>query len=74
MREFRRIRLTEMEKVVRRFKTHAEADLADQAYYRSLTPEQRIDIVLQLIDDYYGPQPRLERVCRIIKRESRQAS
>ena len=58
-----------MEKVVRKFKTHAEADRADREYYRTLTPGQRVDILLQLIDDYYGPQHRLERVCRITKRE-----
>lgn len=56
-----------MEKVARVFKSKDEADKADREYYRSLTPDQRIAIVLQLVDDFYGPEPRLERVCRVIK-------
>ena len=48
-----------------------EADRADKAYYLSLTPEQRLEIVLQLRALAYGVDdetaPRLARVYRIIK-------
>jgi hypothetical protein len=60
-----------MEKVVRKFKSHQEADQADRDYYLSLTPEERIRILMQLIEDFYGPQPRLERVFKIVKRAPR---
>jgi hypothetical protein len=38
-----------MEKRFRRFKSHAEADAADKTYYHSLTPQQRLNILLELI-------------------------
>ena len=38
-----------MEKVVRRFKSHRASEQADLAYYRSLRPQQRIEILLELI-------------------------
>ena len=50
-----------MERVVKKFASHAEADRANRDYYRSLTPDQRAEILVQMMDDYYGPQPRLER-------------
>lgn len=37
-----------MERVVAKFRTHQEADEATLAYYRSLTPEQRLEILFQL--------------------------
>jgi hypothetical protein len=60
-----------MEYVVRKFGSHDEADQADREYYRSLTPQQRIELLIQMIDDYYGTEHRLERVpqsARIVKR------
>lgn len=56
---------------VRVFRSMKEADEADRIYYRSLTPEQRFAIALQLIDDYYGTQHRLERVVRIVPKKQR---
>ena len=48
-----------------------EADRAEKAYYLSLTPQQRLEIVLQLRALAYGVDdetaPRLARVYRIIK-------
>lgn len=38
-----------MEKVVRKFRSHAEAAAADRAYYHSLTPHQRLEIMLDMI-------------------------
>ena len=59
-----------MEKVVRVFSSHEEADRADDEYYRSLTPQQRLDIFLEILwrgrtHDEAGE--RLERVYRIVK-------
>ncbi len=59
-----------MEKVVQIFHSHAEADKADRDYYRSLTPQQRLDMAFLIHDQYYGARTqRLERVCRVLKRE-----
>jgi len=61
-----------VEKVVSKFKTLEEADLANRRYYQSLTPEERIDILIKMIDDYHGTEHRLERVpgsARILSRE-----
>ena len=38
-----------MEIVARKFSSFAESDRADREYYRSLTPEQRLDILLELV-------------------------
>ena len=58
-----------MEKVARKFRSFAEADKADREYYLSLTPEQRLDILGDLIAlaNPNETKQRLERVCRIIK-------
>jgi len=59
-----------MERVVRRFDSHAEADAADRAYYRSLTPQQRLEILFELVRMYreeHGCSERLERVYRIVE-------
>ena len=55
---------------VRVFRSFKEAEDADRAFYRSLTPEQRLDILLQLIAQH-GPVTRLERVYKIVKLEPR---
>jgi ABC-type multidrug transport system ATPase subunit len=58
-----------MEKAVRIFHSFAEAGKADDEYYRSLTPEQRLEILLELVQSQQPDEAeqRLERVCRIIK-------
>ena len=59
-----------MERVVRKFDSHAEAAKADRAYARSLTPEQRLDILFELVARYreeHGCSERLERVYRIVE-------
>jgi hypothetical protein len=38
-----------VEKVFRRFDSLAESSVADSAYYASLTPAQRLEILLELI-------------------------
>lgn len=57
-----------MERVVRKFDSFEEAEQADLEYYRSLTPEQRLDILFELVAQVNGENPpRLERVCRVVK-------
>jgi hypothetical protein len=58
-----------VEKAARIFHSFAEADKADAEYYRSLTPEQRLEILFDLVKSQLPDEPeqRLERVCRIIK-------
>jgi hypothetical protein len=54
---------------VRIYRSHQEADEAEDAYYASLSPKQRVDILLQMIADYRESLgeagQRLERVCRV---------
>lgn len=60
-----------MESVVRKFKSHAEAAAADREYYHSLTPQQRLDILLDIIASQRGTDEasqRLACVYRIVKR------
>ena len=56
-------------KTIRIFHSHEEADRADREYYESLTPQQRIDIMLELsarFRETLGEAgERLERVYRI---------
>jgi hypothetical protein len=62
-----------VEKVAKVFRSHAEAELADKEYYRSLTPEQRLAIVFELVAQAYPDEieQRSERVYRIVKRGER---
>ena len=59
-----------MEKVVRIFRSHQEADEADREYFQSLTPQQRLEIFLEVL--WRGRNgdkaaERLERVYRIVE-------
>jgi hypothetical protein len=58
-----------VEKVARKFRSFAEADKADREFYQSLLPEQRLEMLCDLIASAYPHEikQRLERVCRIIK-------
>ncbi len=59
-----------MDRVFKRFNSFKAADTADAEYYRSLTPEQRLDILFSLIEQGSGlneNQQRFERVYRIVK-------
>jgi hypothetical protein len=58
-----------VEKTFRKFKSHADSQRADAEYYRSLSPQQRIEILLELIargtpDE---TEPRFARVYRVTK-------
>jgi len=60
-----------MERTVAKFSSHQEAEQATLEYYRSLTPEQRLDILLELIEasrkEGDAASERFERVYRIVK-------
>ncbi len=58
-----------MEIVGRKFGSFAESDRADREFYRSLTPEQRLDIVLDLMGRAQDDEAEqgLARVYRIVE-------
>jgi len=58
-----------VQKAARIFRSFAEADEAEQQYYRSLTPGQRLQVLLDLVQSQQSDEPeqRLERICRVIK-------
>jgi len=58
-----------MEKVGKKYRSFAEAEQAEKEYYQSLTPEERLDILLDLIKQGTPDEAfqRLERVYRIVK-------
>ena len=58
------------DKQIQVFRTFEEAEAADRDFYRSLTPEQRLDILLELIARN-GSSKGLERVYRIVEFERR---
>jgi len=64
-----------MERTIRKFRSFAEAERADREYYRSLTPQQRLDILLELVATYTEGLDEAERgfkrVCRVVKRQRR---
>lgn len=64
-----------MERRVACYDSPQAAAAADRAYYRSLTPEQRLDILLELIAQVQEAQdeaePGFARVYRIVEFERR---
>jgi hypothetical protein len=58
-----------MELVAQKFSSQAASDQADREFYRSLTPEQRLDILLDLIAAAQKTEDdqKLARVYRIVK-------
>ena len=63
-----------MEKTMRIFNSPQEADEEEYKYYASLTPDSRVEVLLNLISNYAstyydGFTERLQRVHRIIDRE-----
>ena len=57
-----------MEPIVRKFDSLESAEQADAEYYRSLTPDERVNILLQMVAQVNGdPPPRFERVFRFLK-------
>ena len=59
-----------MEKTAQKFASFKEADQAEIAYYRSLTPLQRVDLLLELVAQGQPrdeAERRLKRVYRIVE-------
>jgi hypothetical protein len=58
-----------MERTLRVFRSFEESDKADREYYKSLSPQQRLDLLLELIQQRQGDEAAkgFERVCRIVK-------
>ena len=54
-----------MEKRAAKFADFAEAEKADRDFYRKLTGQERLDILLELTK--HEPERRLERVYRVVK-------
>ena len=60
-----------MDRVVRVFRNFEDADEADDQFYAELTPQERLDILLELIERHRSAlgqaASRLERVHRIVE-------
>lgn len=60
-----------MERVVRIFRSFEEADLADDEDYADLTPQARLNVLLELIERHRSAlgeaADRFERVHRIVE-------
>jgi len=60
-----------MEKVLKVFSSFEEADQADDEYHASLSPQERVDILLDMIAAYRESlgetEQRLERVYRVVE-------
>lgn len=52
-----------VQKTVRKFRDFAEAEKADRDFYKKLSPEERLNILLEL--SKHEPERRLERVYRV---------
>jgi hypothetical protein len=52
-------------------KSFAEAEEADYAYYRSLSGNEKLELMLDIMAPAYEANPRFERVYRVVKREWR---
>jgi hypothetical protein len=65
----RRPYLASMQGEFRVFHSFAEGERADRAYYRSLTPSQRLDLLLELIQQWHADETAkgFERVYRVVK-------
>ena len=62
-----------MQKVLKVFKSFEEAEKADREFYQSLSPSQRLEILLTLISRHQPPRSNEDgtgrkRVYRVIKR------
>ena len=60
-----------MERVAQVFRGFDEAESADEAYYAELSPDARVDVLLELIEQYRSSlgeaAERFERVHRVVE-------
>jgi hypothetical protein len=58
-----------MERVIRVFDRHSDAEAADRAFYASLSPQERLNMLLDLMERYRAgigeAAEGFERVCRV---------
>jgi hypothetical protein len=58
-----------MDKVTTKYDSHEEADEAERKYYLSLTPKERINILIEIVrpevEAHYAASRGLARVCRV---------
>jgi hypothetical protein len=54
-----------VKKTARKFRSFSEAEKADRDFYKELTGNERLQILVELLN--HGREQRLERVSRIIK-------
>ena len=54
-----------VEKTLTKFCSFKEAEKADRDFYKKLTPQERLAILLELLN--HAPEQRLERVYRVTK-------
>lgn len=54
-----------MQKTVRKFGSPAEAEKADREFYKKLSGDERLRILVELLN--HAPEQRLERISRITK-------
>lgn len=57
--------LSGVEKTAQKFRNFTEAEKADHEFYKKLTGNERLQILVDLLN--HGPEQRLERVSQIIK-------
>jgi len=56
--------LSFVQETVRKFKSFPEGEKSDRDFYKQLSPQERLNIPLQLSE--HEPERRLERVYRVI--------
>jgi hypothetical protein len=54
-----------VKKTARKFRSFSEAEKADRDFYKKLTGNERLQILVELLN--HGPEQSLERLSRIIK-------
>jgi hypothetical protein len=57
-----------MSKKIQIFSSFKEADKFDLEYYASMTPQQRLEIALKIMEPYYAAHKRSERILKFAKR------
>lgn len=59
--------LFKMQKTVKLYSSPEEADADDREFYRSLSPNQRVELTMQLMEMWNGATfKRLERTCQLL--------